>query len=101
MDYSETEPAIHGGKVYAMASHWGVSPEQVFDFSANINPMGPPYAVMQALPRELAGIQAYPDSTEFITTLSVQLGVSPKTIIVGNGSTALIDEMRERISHRA
>ena len=32
----------HGGNVWALAAKLGVDPDAVLDFSANINPLGPP-----------------------------------------------------------
>ena len=89
-DYSEIKFGTHGGAVYEAARRWGVSPKAVLDFSANINPMGPPHGVVRALAREWAAIESYPDSSQFMAALSAKLEVSSESIVVGNGSTALI-----------
>ncbi len=35
-------PATHGGLNYAELEELGIPPEEVLDFSANLNPFGPP-----------------------------------------------------------
>jgi len=89
-DCSEDRPTIHGGNVYQAARRWGVSTQEVIDFSANINPVGPPSGVTQALMRESSVLESYPDSSEFIAALSARLGIGPESVVLGNGSTALI-----------
>ena len=39
----------HGGRVYEAARRWGIEPHEVLDFSANINPLGPPQGVLSAI----------------------------------------------------
>ncbi len=40
--------AVHGGDVWAVAEAYGFAPEELLDFSANINPRGlPPSAALQ------------------------------------------------------
>jgi threonine-phosphate decarboxylase len=90
VSYSDKVSTIHGGTVYEAARRWGVSPDQVLDFSANVNPLGPPPRAVQALSVGKVAIESYPDSSEFITALSDKLLVLPESITLGNGSTALI-----------
>src|SRR5260370_24653434 len=90
-DCRNNTAALHGGAVYEAARRWGVSPSAVLDFSANINPMGPPESVIQALARATASAcAAYPDSTELVAALAARHGVERETIVIGNGSAALI-----------
>src|SRR6266508_2729229 len=84
--------AAHGGRVYETARRWGIAPEEVIDFSANINPLGPPPGVLAALENCLApvNLRTYPDSHAFISALVDKHGVAPDEIIVSPGSAALI-----------
>jgi len=40
---------VHGGQIRHLAEHFGIPASQLLDFSANINPEGPPSAVLAAL----------------------------------------------------
>ena len=39
----------HGGNLRQAAERYGISEEEILDFSANINPLGPPPAVLVKL----------------------------------------------------
>jgi threonine-phosphate decarboxylase len=84
--------AVHGGRVYEAARRWGISPEEVIDFSANINPLGPPTGVLAALEKGLApaSLRSYPDSHAFVSALAEKHGVCPDGIVIGPGSAALL-----------
>ena len=68
----------------------GMRPSDVLDFSASINPLGPPVAVRDALTN--VDLTEYPDRQclALRDALAAQLGVGPEHILVGNGSTELI-----------
>jgi threonine-phosphate decarboxylase len=91
---NKAEPmiAVHGGKVHEAARRWGISPEAVIDFSANINPFGTPSGVLAAIENSLAPaiLRAYPDEHAFVTALADKHDLTPDNIIIGNGSTALM-----------
>src|SRR5262245_28515594 len=88
------EPVVvaHGGRVFEAARRWGVAPEEVVDFSANINPFGPPPGVVTATEKSLAPVdlRSYPDSHAFISALAEKHGVASAEIVVGPGAAALI-----------
>ena len=81
---------IHGGLDTAELRLMGLQPEQVLDFSANINPLGSSRRVRQAA--AAADLSAYPDrhSLALREELGTRLGVSIDNLLVGNGSTELI-----------
>ena len=81
---------IHGGTNIAELRSLGLRPEDVLDFSASINPLGPPPGVTQAM--SAIDLAAYPDTecTALREALSAKLGVPTSQILVGNGSTELI-----------
>jgi threonine-phosphate decarboxylase len=84
--------AVHGGLVYEAARRLGIAPEEVIDFSANINPFGPPSGVLGAFENCLApvSLRSYPDSHAFVSALAEKHGVGPDAIVIGPGSTALM-----------
>lgn len=82
----------HGGNVFAIAHQLGVPPEAVLDFSASINPLGPPPGVRTAVAAAFDRLGHYPDSacTELAVALARHHGCEPANVCVGNGSTELI-----------
>lgn len=80
----------HGGTNIAELRSLGLRPEDMLDFSASINPLGAPRSVLSAM--NGVDLAAYPDTecTALRDALADRLGVSPKEILVGNGSTELI-----------
>lgn len=81
---------VHGGLNLSELRSLGLRPDDITDFSASINPLGPsPRAVEAAQNTRLS---AYPD-TECVRlreAIGKRLGVGPSRILVGNGSTELI-----------
>jgi threonine-phosphate decarboxylase len=72
--------------------HGGTAPPGVLDFSAGINPLGPPASVLEAICKALPDIARYPDPAcrELTAQLAERHGVAPEQIVVGNGSNELI-----------
>jgi threonine-phosphate decarboxylase len=91
---NESEPicVAHGGRVYEAARQWGIRPDEVIDFSANINPIGPPRGVVAAIEACLkpANLRAYPDAHAFVRALANKHRLIPDEIIVGSGTTSLM-----------
>lgn len=83
---------IHGGNVEAIARQYGLREEKIIDFSANINPLGPPSKVIKALKEHLSKIARYPDpeTIKLREELSKYLKINPENIIVGNGAVEVI-----------
>ena len=92
----DVTPSQHGGIDYAELEGLGIAPEEVLDFSANLNPFGPPPRVIEILSKsncELGeAIAHYPDSESrhLRHSLVEKLGVKEENVIIGNGSTELI-----------
>lgn len=78
----------HGGDVETAAARFGGNPADFLDFSANINPLGPPREVLKALEQGMHTVLRYPDPGHraFKMLLSDRLGVTPDHISVGNGA---------------
>lgn len=86
--------APHGGDVDAVSREYGIPVTALVDFSASINPFGPPRGVMDRLRRESADfslLSRYPDPnySELREALSIALAVPPECLVIANGSAAL------------
>ena len=83
---------VHGGTIYEIARKMGLTPEQLIDFSANINPLGFSPRVRKVLQKNEGAILHYPDRSahDLICQLSIYHDIPEHSIITGNGSTELI-----------
>jgi threonine-phosphate decarboxylase len=86
------ETADHGGNVFAIARALGVPLEELLDFSASINPLGPSPGVRDALHASYATVHHYPDrdAVALKEALARHHGLAPANIVAANGSTELI-----------
>jgi threonine-phosphate decarboxylase len=87
-------PAAHGGDVEAVSREHGIPVGDLIDFSASINPFGPPASVLARLEREASDVTSlarYPDPkySELRSTLATHLSVPPDCLAIANGSAAL------------
>lgn len=78
--------------MHAFAHALGVSPEEVLDFSASINPLGLSHFARQAYRRALPKVVHYPEpyAETLRRALSEYHDIEPASVLVGNGSTQLI-----------
>jgi len=90
-----SEPALHGGDIAAAARASGRSIDELLDFSANINPLGPPVAVRAVLRAYAEGrdVEHYPEPglPDLHAALARARGVGTESIVVHAGSAALFD----------
>jgi threonine-phosphate decarboxylase len=72
--------------------HGGNPSDGVLDFSASINPLGPPRAALDAYHAAVVEIASYPpaNSLHLEAALGRWLGVEPECVLAGNGTTHLI-----------
>jgi threonine-phosphate decarboxylase len=82
----------HGGNIYLLAERLGIREDEVIDFSASINPLGVPGSVQSALCENMKCLFNYPDpdAGRLRRKIAGHTGLSPDSIICGNGSTELI-----------
>jgi len=82
----------HGGNIFSVARHEGVAWQQILDFSASINPLGPSPAAREAIFSAVDRIAHYPDRTasRLRDRLGDEWGVTPEKVIAGNGATELL-----------
>ncbi len=83
---------IHGGNLAWAAKMAGCPASSIVDFSASINPLGPPKSAIAAIHRHLEALTAYPDPdyTQLRLALAQWHHLSPDWILPGNGSAELL-----------
>lgn len=82
----------HGGDLQSLAQRAGVAAADILDFSASINPLGPPEWLRREISRNLSGVAHYPEprSITFRTALARTWGVTAESIVAGNGLNELL-----------
>lgn len=95
VDGARLEPRldrIHGGDVDAWARSSGIEAGEILDFSASINPLGPPSSARKAFIKSYGEISRYPDpyGEKLKEALAEHHGMSSSEVLLGNGSTQLI-----------
>lgn len=83
----------HGGNLTWAASVAGCPPSEILDFSASINPLGPPRSAIAAIEAHMGQIKAYPqpDYRELREALARFHGLpDPDWILPGNGAAELL-----------
>ncbi|MBP5281679.1 MAG: aminotransferase class I/II-fold pyridoxal phosphate-dependent enzyme [Lachnospiraceae bacterium] len=75
---------MHGGDIYRNQIHT--------DFSVNVNPIGIPERVREAMADALENVQAYPDirCEELRGKLAEHFGVKRENVLCGNGASELL-----------
>lgn len=82
----------HGGNIYEASRRTGIPERRIIDFSASINPSGVPAQAALIMRKVIGRLHHYPEpfSEGLCAHLGRRLGVSPGSIVCGNGSTELI-----------
>ncbi len=83
---------LHGGNVESLARQSGKAVEEILDFSANINPLGPPQWLPVLIRSLIDSLVHYPDPhcTSLIQAAAETLGIPEEEIVAGNGSSELL-----------
>ncbi len=83
---------VHGGNLTWAAALAGCPTSEIVDFSASINPLGPPPSAIAAIQRGLKALTAYPDPNYSQLRFSVSQWhqLPPEWILPGNGSAELL-----------
>lgn len=86
---------VHGGQLQTVAERFGVPCAQLVDFSANINPDGPPASLLAGLRAALENISAltnYPDleERELRNAVASFASLPAECCFVGNGFVPLL-----------
>ena len=82
----------HGGELNRFAQYTTVSPDEILDFSVNVNPEGTPEFIRGALYRAMDTIDRYPQShsEDAQKQLASYHNLCESQVLVANGSNALI-----------
>jgi len=91
-DMLDEQKFAHGGNIRRMAGQAGCAPEEILDFSANMNPLGPPPWLGQVVGQALSDVDAYPDPDchDLLMAASEAYKVWPSQVIAGNGASELL-----------
>lgn len=83
---------VHGGNLVWAAAQVGCPVSSIVDFSASINPLGPPESVLVAIQRALNSLQHYPDPyyTKLKQAISQWHQLPSEWILPGNGAAELL-----------
>lgn len=83
---------IHGGNLNWAAQLAGCSPSVILDFSASINPLGPPESALKAIQGGLSSLKHYPDPnySQLREALGKWHNLDSNLIIPGNGAAELL-----------
>ena len=94
----ELSPCIHGARLKESAEACGKSPDELLDFSVNLNPLGAP-GLNKILAAACKNISNYPDNrySGFREAAAEYLNVSPENIVPGNGSSEIIRLFAETV----
>ena len=85
----------HGGNLFEIATKIGCRPEDIVDFSSNMNPLGPPSDLVDYLKESLSRIAYLPDpeARPAIAAFSKYYQLSMDEVIAGSGTTQLIYDL--------
>jgi len=97
-----TPPFPHGGNVWKLSRERGVNVSGWLDYSANINPLGPPPWTAELLEQTLPLIHHYPDPEvrELTHAVAETQDVADTQVVVGNGSTEILYALRAALRPR-
>jgi len=84
--------STHGGNLRALASKAGCAPGEILDFSASINPLGPPDWLREEMSRSVSGLVHYPDPDcrDLASAAARRFNVNEGEVVAGNGSTEIL-----------
>ncbi len=82
----------HGGNLLQLARAAGCAPGDILDFSANINPLGPPDWLRPVLSSAVSELVHYPDPhcEGFLAAASKRHGAPVNELVAGNGTSDLL-----------
>ena len=84
--------STHGGNIRELAILSGKPEDELLDFSANINPLGPPEWLRPLLAANVSALAHYPDPdcTALIEAAAHRYGAAKDEVIAGNGSAEIL-----------
>jgi L-threonine-O-3-phosphate decarboxylase len=93
---------LHGGNLAWAAIIAGCPESLITDFSASINPLGPPKSAIAAIESHLSTIKHYPDPnyTQLRSVLAQEHHLTPEWILPGNGVAELLTWVGRDLSEK-
>ncbi len=94
--------STHGGNLRELAAKAGMRPEDILDFSANINPLGPSERLRPAISRGVDDLVNYPDpdAANLVAAIAKRYDLPPEKIVVGNGSSEILYTLARVLGQR-
>ena len=82
----------HGGNITKLAAATGRPAGEILDFSANINPLGPPEWLRPLISAQVSSLVHYPDPdcTDLVRAFAGRFGFAADEVLMGNGETELL-----------
>ncbi|MFQ5861939.1 MAG: threonine-phosphate decarboxylase CobD [Candidatus Brocadiales bacterium] len=82
----------HGGNIAQVCAAYGLKPDEIIDFSANINPLGYSPNLPKKIRGELQTVRHYPDIDASLlrSTIAPEIRHKEEEVLIGNGSTEFI-----------
>jgi cobyric acid synthase CobQ/L-threonine-O-3-phosphate decarboxylase len=82
----------HGGNITKLAAAAARPARELLDFSANINPLGPPEWFRPLISSQVSSLVHYPDPdcTDLVRAFSECFGISTDEVFMGNGVTEIL-----------
>jgi histidinol-phosphate aminotransferase len=86
-------PYVPGKPIAETARELGLREADILKMASNENPLGPSPRALEAIRGALSDLHYYPDGSGFDlkAKLSQHLGVSPDTLVLGNGSNDVLE----------
>ena len=93
---------IHGGNLDWAGQVANCPASSILDFSASINPLGPPVSALKAIQQGINLLSAYPDPQyrHLKSALSKKWSLPPTYFLPGNGSAALMNWAARELSRQ-
>jgi cobyric acid synthase CobQ/L-threonine-O-3-phosphate decarboxylase len=82
----------HGGNLTALSQRSGLKAGELVDFSANLNPLGPPEWLRPLISAHISDLAHYPDPhcTALTRTVAEYFATDPAQVLIGNGASELL-----------
>ncbi|SMP41083.1 L-threonine O-3-phosphate decarboxylase /adenosylcobyric acid synthase (glutamine-hydrolysing) [Desulfonatronum zhilinae] len=85
----------HGGNIWQLARNLGCKPLEIMDFSASINPFGPPSWLGETIRNAVSDLRHYPDPdcSELLEAASGHYGISANELVADNGTAEILHRL--------
>ena len=86
---------LHGGRLIEAAQENNLDPDEIIDFSANINFLGPPSLLLEAIKNNINKIDNYPEvnSKSLKNAIAKKHFLDPEQVTVANGAAEMIYQL--------